>query len=463
MTLEIDAPGAGAPAGSVFAGGRSIRGVLLRMAWPVMAERASLSVLAMVDALLVGRYVGADGVAAVGIGALLLWVPLVGAVGAETGATALVARDIGSGSRRTTERSIQAAVTVALVWGIAAALLTALPAALLMRLMGAEGDVGPLGARYLRFAAAGLPPLLVMYAANGALRGLGNTVRPMLVLLAVNAVNLAVTFLLISDVVGIALGVEASGIGYACSGITGGVLALAGIARGHGGFRFRLSAGVLRPGRQAVRRFMTLALPVALEELQFIGAFLVYTRIIAVAGTDAVAAHTIALRTLDLAIVPGFALGIATTALVGQAMGMERADLAEAVVRAARRLGLVVMTGAAVVLAAASPWAARLFIDDEGVVRTAATLLRIFALGLPAIGLHATLAGALRGAGDVRYPLGVTSVATWLVRIPAAWVFAVLFGWGAPGAWIGAVLDNLVRATLIIARFATDRWKRFSV
>lgn len=464
MTVEVDATERRPLTGTVFAArGRGIRSILIHMAWPVMAERVSLSLLAAVDALLVGRYVGADGVAAVGIGGLLLWLPLVGAVGAETGATALVAREVGAGSPPAAQRSAQAAMLTALLWGVAAALLIAVPAPLLMRLMGAEGDVGPLGANYLRLAAGGVPFLMVMYAANGALRGLGNTILPMLTLLVVNVINLIVAFGLISGVIGVELGVAASGIGYAAAGIAGAAVALVMIGHGTGRFRLRLSAASLRPGRAAVGRFLHLALPVALEEFQFIGAFLVYTRIITSAGTDAVAAHTIALRLLDVVIVPGFALGIATTALVGQAMGLGRPELAEDVARASRWVGLRVMTGMAVVLAAVSPLAARLFVRDPAVIATAGELLRIFALGMPAIGLHATVAGALRGAGDVRYPLAATTVTTWLIRIPAAWVFAVTIGWGAPGAWIGAVLDNAVRAALILPRFASGRWKRARV
>ncbi len=453
--------------------GDGMGGRLARLAWPVVAERVALALLAAVDAVLVGWYVGADGVAAVGIGTLLLWLPLTGAMGAEVGATALVARDVGRASLRgpttgvsasidrgTTERSVQAAVLVALIWGLSMAVVIAAGAPLFMRVMGVEPRVVTLGVRFLQPAAIGLPFAMMMYAANGALRGMGDSVRPMLALLVMNAVNLVVTFVLISGVAGVELGLVASGIGYGSAGVIGGVLSLALIVHGRGGFRYRLSPAVLRPGRVAMRRFLTLALPVTIEELQFIAAFLVYTRIISGTGTDATAAHTVALRTMEIAIVPAFALATATTALVSQAMGGERPDLAASVARLGWRTAVVLMTVLAGGLALAAPWAARLFVRDPDTAATATTLLRIFALALPAIGLHAALAGALRGAGDVRYPMAVTTCTTWLVRIPAAWFFAVALGWGAPGAWIGAVLDNALRAGLIAARFASGRWQR---
>ena len=67
--------------------------------------------------------------------------------------------------------------------------------------------------------------------------------------------------------------------------------------------------------------------------------------------------------------------------------------------------------------------------------------------------------GALRGAGDVRYVLGVITVTAWLVRIPVAVVLVIVFGMGAPGAWIGATTENIVRGGVIWQRFRAGNWK----
>jgi Na+-driven multidrug efflux pump len=63
----------------------------------------------------------------------------------------------------------------------------------------------------------------------------------------------------------------------------------------------------------------------------------------------------------------------------------------------------------------------------------------------------------------VRYVMGVLTMTAWLVRIPTAWILAGVFGLGAPGAWVGAVLEQNVRGTLIWLRFRGGRWKRMKV
>jgi len=431
---------------------------VLRLAGPVAVERLSVSALAAVDALLVGHYVGRDGVAAVGMGTLMFWVPLAGAFGLDLATTAVVARDFGAGRPETMERTMRAALLGAAIWGTLAMAFLWLLAGPLLTMMGAKPEVRSSGIDYMRAAAVGFPGLMLLYASSGILRGLGNTWIPMLIIIVLNIVNAAVAFLLISGVIGVHLEVLASGIGYASGGMVGGVLALAVLVSGIGPIRYRIGHAFVT-GRDEVRRLMNIGLPSGLEEVQFMAAFILYSRIVYSLGTTAVAAHTVALRTLDLALVPGFSLGAAATTLVSRYLGAGRPDLAE---RAAR-LGLVFAIGTMLVMGALleifAPQFVSIFVDDPDVVRTGTRLLRVFAIAFPFMGLHASLGGALRGAGDVRYVLGVLTVTAWFVRIPTALLFGVAIGFGAPGAWVGAMLENIVRGSLVFRRFQQGKWK----
>ncbi len=267
---------------------------LIQLAWPVMIERLSLSVLSAVDAALVGHYVGTDGLAAVGIGALLFWIPLAGALAFDVGSTAVVARDVGAGDHTRVRHGLHAAIIGAFVWGIVCTAAVFAIAPWLMRIMGAGPDVVPLGVRYLRWGCLGFPPLMVLYAVNGSLRGMGNTWLPMLILIAVNAVNAVVAFTLISGYP-FAIGIRASGIGYAAAGLTGGALAL--LLATSSLTQVRLSwPHILQLDRLSFARLARIGVPVGLEEAQFMIAFLVYTRIVAHLGTNAIAAHSVALR-----------------------------------------------------------------------------------------------------------------------------------------------------------------------
>lgn len=443
-------------------GGRVTRAVL-RLAAPVVAERISISVLSAIDALLVGRFVGSDGVAAVGVSFLLFWMVLSGAWGFDVAATAVVARDAGTGDVSQVQRSMRAALLLALVWGCLATLVLWPLAGPLLELMALEPEAKSFGVDYIRAASLGFPLLTVLYAVNGCLRGLGNTVLPMLILIVVNAVNALVAFFLISGVFGLPqLEVLASGIGFGSAGAVGGVLGVGVLASRLSPVRFRLDRA-LAAGRRDFGRVLNVGLPVTAEEFQFSIAFIAYSRVISGLGTAALAAHTLALRALELAIVPGFSLATAATAIVGQCLGAGRPDLAERVGLEARKWALISMVTLGLVMAILAPQLVGLFVDDEEVVEVGGRLLRIFALALPMMGISSSLSGVLRGAGDVRYVLGVLTLTAWLVRIPTAWILAGVFGLGAPGAWVGAVAENNVRGALIWLRFRGGRWKTMKV
>jgi putative MATE family efflux protein len=434
---------------------------ILKMAWPVVVERLSISLLSAVDAALVGHYVGADGLAAVGIGTLMFWIPLSGALAIDVGSTAVVARDIGAGDRSRVQVGLHTAILAALVWGLFCTIIVFSLAPQLMRAMGAEAEVVHHGVDYLRTGSLGFPMLMALYAISGSLRGMGNTWMPMVILVIVNVVNAIVTLLLINGVVA-DLGVQASGIGYAAAGTAGGVLALALALSGLAPVRMDL-ARILRIDRAAFGRLLRIGLPVGLEEAQFMLAFLVYTGIVATLGTAQLAAHSLALRSLEVAILPGFALATAATALVSRYLGAGRPDLAHAVAIRCATIGTSVLIVMGVLQFVLAPYIVRAFVDDPEVVSNGTRLLRVFAFALPALGVHSSLSGALRGAGDVRFVLGTFTFTAWGIRVPVAALMAIVLSLSVPFVWLAAVTENWVRAALLLRRFRSGRWQQIRV
>ena len=119
--------------------------------------------------------------------------------------------------------------------------------------------------------------------------------------------------------------------------------------------------------------------------------------------------------------------------------------------------GLVLFFGAQPLVA--------LFLNPRqaGVLAIAPALLRIVSVAMPPLAIMQVLTGALRGAGDTRWPLAVTFLGFLGVRLPLAWLFVVVWQWGVYGAWYTMVIDVLLRCALITLRFASGGWKRVEV
>jgi Na+-driven multidrug efflux pump len=72
-------------------------------------------------------------------------------------------------------------------------------------------------------------------------------------------------------------------------------------------------------------------------------------------------------------------------------------------------------------------------------------------------------AEGLRGAGDTRFPMMITSLSTWFVLLPLAYLFALVFGWGLAGAWAAMALDMSIRGIGNYLRWRSGRWKGIEV
>ena len=147
------------------------------------------------------------------------------------------------------------------------------------------------------------------------------------------------------------------------------------------------------------------------------------------------------------------ALGVsgATSVRVGHAIGAGASPRRSGLLGLG--LGAAVMTGGAIVFALAPRWLMGLFTRDASVIAIGASLLRIAALFQLFDGVQAVAAGALRGAGDVRFAFAANLVAHWLVGLPVALALAFGLDLGAAGLWWGLTTGLVVIAIALTARF----------
>jgi putative MATE family efflux protein len=180
-------------------------------------------------------------------------------------------------------------------------------------------------------------------------------------------------------------------------------------------------------------------------------------------GTVAYAAHQVALNAESLSFMPGAGFATASTTLVGQNLGAQRPEEAEASGLGARNLGILVMSVMGVIFLIMPEPLVRIFSSDPEVIAQAAVCLRLVAISQPALATWMILAGGLRGAGDTRAILKIVIAGFVAVRVGLAYLLAIRLGLGLIGAWIAMVVDLFVRGFLIQLRFNRGQWKTLKV
>jgi Na+-driven multidrug efflux pump len=209
---------------------------------------------------------------------------------------------------------------------------------------------------------------------------------------------------------------------------------------------------------------LDIGLPASGERLTLRGAQILYTRAIAGLGTNAYAAHQIAMRIESISLTIGFSFGAATTTLVGQYLGFGDKTKAEMAARKAQKIASTAMGCAGIGLFLAAPTVVHLFVpDNPAVAQMGATVLRIVAIAQPFMAMNHVFAGGLRGAGDTRWVMLITGGSAWVVRVALTYLFIGGMGMGLSGAWYAMVTDLIARSMLFRWRFGTGHWKNIRV
>ncbi len=438
---------------------------VLRLAWPVVIQQISFSMVQLVDTFLVG-HLGEDALAGVRLAGQVFWFTQAGMLAISVGTTAVIARNVGAGQHHLASATLRNALFMAGLWGVAVGLGMWFFGEWGLGLMGAEEGAKHQGSVYMHAAAVGMPLTALLFVGTAALQGAGDTRSPMFIGIIVNIVNILVAYSLINGPGPFPrLNVLGSGAGFTASAIVGSLVVLSVLTSGTRIIHWAPWRALELDAREA-RRTLNVGLPAGLEHLQFNVAFMIYTRIIAGLGTTALAAHGVALAIQGLTFNVGFALSVASMTMVGQALGAQRPDLAERAAYASLRYAFLVMVSVAIVLMVAGRPITGLFVGGptaDEVTDIGSRLLFVFAFAMPGMALSLSLGGSLRGAGDTRAVLGIMALGTWGIRLIPAYLLAIVAGFGVPGAWFAAVLDINSRGLLMWLRFKQGRWKKIKV
>ena len=417
-----------------------------------------------IDVILVGSLGDGAGsaVAAVGLGGQFLFLFFSVMIAVSAGTIALIARAVGAKDGALADHVLKQSLVLGAFLSVPLTLVGLFGSGPVLTLMGARADVVSQAAGYIQIVSLTVFFQFIAFLGNSALRGAGDTRTPLVIGVLVNVVNflLAVNLVFGSplaprlEVMGAAI---ATGLSY----VLGAGAFLFVFLRGRG--TLRLSVRGRWVDITTVRRVFRIGWPAALEQIMLQVAFLIWVGMVVAYGTEVLAAHQIGLRIQMFAFMPGFGFAIAATALVGQNLGRKDSAEAERSGWEAARLSVAVMGATAAFLFVAAPWVARAFIGDPVVIEWAVTFIRIHAMSIPAVGVFFAIDGALRGAGDTRFPLLASLSGIYVIRLPLSALLGFLLGFGIVGVWIPLVIEYWYRAFVISNHFRRGRWKTLRV
>lgn len=426
------------------------------LAWPPIVGNLLFASVGVISIKAVGT-LGAEAVAAVGTGQRMVWVFQALLMAVMTGTTALVARAVGSKNIIEAAHVTRLAIGVSIVLSLITTLVIVLFAEKFIGIFGLDSVAQELAVTYLTISILFIPFMAIGMVIGAALRAAGDVKTPMYIGVFTNIIAIYLLLGLVNGQYGMPkLGILGAALAMGISFAIGAAIQL------YLWLANKLVVPLGKAGsftKERLRQLITISYPAGIESFVFQFGMLSFFWIVAMYGTEEVAAYNIGVNILMLSFILGNGFSVAAATLSGQFLGASNPVAAYKSGYQAAGMTMLAMSLSGLLLAFFAEPIAWFFIQDEEVVKFAVIFVWIFAMAQPFMALEFSLGSTLRGAGDTRSPLVITIIGLLVIRVPIAFLLYYL---EMPVQWIFAtlIIDYFVKGILLITRYRSKRWMK---
>jgi putative MATE family efflux protein len=439
-----------------------------KLAWPTMLTNVIGGLQGIIDHVMVGHFVGFTANAGIGVAMQIWTVVIVFIMSVFTGMSVLVARFVGAGDAERADRTVyQAFLTATAMSAGILAPIGYFAAPGLLQLVNATPAVQAQALPFLRIMMVFSSGMLVFYMLGGALRAAGDARTPMILGVALTALNIAFNIVLIRGLGPIpAYGTAGAAMGTV---IASGLVAAYSLWKlWHGGWvvTFPRKHG-LAPDWVIIRALFKFGLPTGIQGIAMnIGGLLMLAFIGSLAQSAAAqAAFAISYSQL-FSLITWTSVGLlgAASAVAGQNLGAGRPDRVNEGVHVAARIAL---SGAAFLgfffLFFPAQLLAIFGMTEPTVVSIGVQLLRVLSVSGLLVAVALTYTGGLQGTGDTKSPLYISIISQIIVPLGACFVIQ-RFGTLDPiDIWLAILAGHATRCSLSVMRFNQGKWRGIAV
>jgi putative MATE family efflux protein len=461
---------------------------LLYLSAPIVVTNLLQVAYNLADTFWLGQY-STEALAAVTFGFPLVFFLISLGMGVAVAGSVLVAQHTGAEEYAKAEFAASQTVAYAVLFSVVLGSVGYFFVGQFVRLLGAGPDVAPQATNYLEVMSLGLFAMFGFIVFIDLMRGAGDTVTPMLVMLGTVVLNVALDPILIFGVGPFPeLGVEGAAIATVFSRIVAMGVGVAIMFRGYHGIQIRLGEMVPDPGY--ARRLVRIGAPATVEGT---GRSISVNMMLFVVGTFAtpvVAAFGVGVRVFSLIFMPAIAMDRGVETMTGQNIGAGKPDRAAIANNVAAKISFLILGAVGVVVFVFAPSIVAVFDSDPEVVRVGSDFLRWVAPTFGFIGIVRAYSGGFRGAGKTLNAAVLAILMLGVIRVPLAWVASrpidvSVVGLDVPlvgrlqadllagtavaellagsmadtGIWLAFAVSNVTAAVLAYAWFSRGTWR----
>ena len=405
---------------------------------PLMASNILQALSGTINAVYIGQMIGVEALAATATFFPIMFFLLSFIIGLSAGSTVLIGQAWGARNVEKVKQITGTSFAFGIALGIIVAVVGGIWTEQIMTVLGAPENIRSVAVGYARIVLIGMPGFFLFMIATSVLRGVGDTVTPLLSLIMSMVVSLLVTPALIQGWFGLPqLGVDAAAWGVIAGFVT--VLVFLFIYMRARNMPMApdaiMLAAMIRPDFKLLGLILKLGVPAGLQMVISSISGIVIIGLVNRFGSDATAAYGALGQVMSYVQFPAMSIGIAASIFGAQAIGARQMGQLGAITRTALMLNLII-TGSLIVLAYLfSEHLVALFITDPGVIELTETLLHVVLWSILFFGWSVVFSGIMRASGTVYAPMAISLACILCIELPGA-ILLSRTSLGLTGIWI---------------------------
>jgi putative MATE family efflux protein len=414
----------------------SLRKPFLMFLAPMMLSNILQALFGTINSVYLGQMIGVHALAAVSVFFPMMFLLVAFVVGLSSGASVLIGQAWGAKEPAKVKAVAGTTLTVALLIAGLIAILGGLFSRQLLIALATPPDVLDAASVYARIMMVTMPLTFTFILLSAMMRGVGDTVTPLIALSASTVIGLVVTPALIRGWLGLPqLGVASAAWASAVSSLV--TLVWLNIHLRRRGHALAFDALFLRSMRLdgvLLKTVLRLGIPAAIGMIVMSLAELVLLGLVNTFGSNATAAYGAVNQVISYVQFPAISIAISVSIFGAQAIGRGDASRIGAIVRTGLEMNVFLTGGLIAIAYIFSRVLMGFFITDAAVLELAQSLLHIVLWSLVMFGMSTVFSGAMRASGTVWMPLLLSAFAIVAIEVPSAVVLSRLMG--IEGIWI---------------------------
>lgn len=394
---------------------------LIEFAVPLLIGNFVQQLYNTVDSIIVGKYIGDQALAAIGATTPLIFFLITVFIGISVGAGILVSQYFGAKNKEMLSKTIGNTMLLNFVFSIILALGGLFLTGYILDFVETPPDIREMAYSYLLIMCVGIIGMSYYNILTGLLRGLGDSISPLLYLIVSSILNIVLDLLFVTQ---FHMGVAGAAIATVISQTFSAILCYLRIYKMRDIVEMKKEAFL--PDFHLIGHLLKLGLPVGVSQGMVSITAILVQRLVNSFGTTFIAVSTVVMRVDGFIMLPNFSFGNALSTFTGQNAGAMKLERIKKGIKDGLRIGMSTSAVLVAIILVFGKNIMALFTDTEEVINYAYEMMLILGISYIAFSVIQILQGAMRGAGDTKTPMFIAMFVTFGIRLPASYLFAFL-------------------------------------